>query len=285
MVRPVKLRLLHTAFLLGLAWGISGLATGCTANSTKKTYVLAEKLWTDGKYAAAVTEFEKVTAREPAGKLGLQALYRAASTQAYFLSQYSEAVRKFRVYVQLVQDPGQSWEARREIGEILYSRLEAFDQAISHYRAMVRDRPDSREKPEFLFRIGKSQFHLWQFDEAIQTFQQLYRLVPDTPWGEKSLYEIGNTHFTRGEQHPGGEGPGLEAYQEAIDAYERFLKVYPKSSLAPQAHFGIASSLEEMDQLDAALVAYRALLTTYPSPNVIRIKLHRIRERKEQRSR
>ena len=279
-------RLVRRSFLQGLLYAlVAVVGSSCTVNSTKKSYVLAEKLWTDGKYSAAVTEFEKVTAREPSGKLGLQALYRAASTQAYFLAQYSEAVRKFRIYAQLAQDPPTVWEARRQIGEILYNRLEAFDQVIPHYKGMVKDQPQSREAPEFLFRVAKSYFHLWQFDEAIEAYDELYKLAPDTPWGEKSLYEIGVTQFTRGEQHPSSDGPGTEDYQDAIEAFERFIKVYPKSPLVPQARFGIASSLEEMDQLDAALHVYQSILSTYPSPNVVRIKLHRIRERKIQRSR
>ncbi|MGZ3687127.1 MAG: hypothetical protein ACXVBW_02430, partial [Bdellovibrionota bacterium] len=52
--------------------------TACSVDSAKNHYVLAEKLWSDRKYQASVSEFEKVTAKDPHGKLGLQALYRAA---------------------------------------------------------------------------------------------------------------------------------------------------------------------------------------------------------------
>ena len=77
----------------------------------------------------------------------------------------------------------------------------------------------------------------------------------------------------------------MEAYQEAIDAYQKFLKAHPGSALAPEAQFGIASCLKELDQLDAAYHQYEALRGTYPSPKVIEVKLARIRERKMQRSR
>ncbi len=47
------------------------LFSACTANHPKSRYLLAERLWTDGKYAAAVTEFERVSQRDPSGRLGL----------------------------------------------------------------------------------------------------------------------------------------------------------------------------------------------------------------------
>ena len=72
----------------------------------------------------------------------------------------------------------------------------------------------------------------------------------------------------------------MESYQEATEAYQAFIKKYPQSTLVPQARFGIASCLEELDQLDAAYQAYEALKDTYPSRNVIEIKLARIRERR-----
>jgi TolA-binding protein len=148
------------------------------------------------------------------------------------------------------------------------------------------------EAPEFQFRIAKSHFFLWHFADAIQAYETLIKSYPQTPWAEKASYEIGVTYFTRGEQHAGRGGLASmslardsDVYQEAIDAYEKFLKKYPNSELAPQARFGIAACLEEMDQLDAAFHAYEALRASYPSPKVIEIKLARIRERKAQRSR
>jgi TolA-binding protein len=70
-----------------------------------------------------------------------------------------------------------------------------------------------------------------------------------------------------------------------MDDFTAFIKDHPKSSLAEDAKFGVANCLEELDQLDAAYRHYEALLNTYPSPNVIRIKMTRIRERNAQKKR
>lgn len=260
------------------------LALGCGVKGSKKHFILAEKLWSDGKYSAAVAEFEKVTAQDPHGKLGIQALFRAATTETLFLSRYDDAIRKYKLFAELSGDTSQAWEARKQIGEIFFSKQENYHQAVLHYLQLINQKPNSPEIPEFYYRVGKSRFFLRLFQDALHVYSEISKKFPQTVWAEKALYETGVTYFTQGEQHPEESGPGTESYQEAIDAFQKFLKEYPKSSLVPEAKFGIASCLEELDQLDAAYHAYEALKETYPSPKVIQIKLARIKERKAQRS-
>jgi TolA-binding protein len=177
------------------------------------------------------------------------------------------------------------WDAQKQVGDLLFSKLERYDQAVHHYQVMLQRKPDAPEAPDLLYRVAKSHFFLWEFDEAIAGYKDLIHKYRKHPLAERAAYEIGLTNFTRGEQRPSGGGSGKEAYQDAIDAYEAFIKQYPDSTLVPEARFGIANCLEELDQLDAAYHSYEALQSIYPSPKVIQIKLARIRERKAQRSR
>ncbi len=278
----------QSPFLNKLAGVVAAIAvatlSACSSNSAQSRYILAEKLWMDGKYAAAVGEFEKVVQKDPKSKLGLQALFRAGMTEGLYLNRHADAIAKFRRYVELDGASPTGWDAQKQIGEILYSKLELYRQAIYHYRALLKQNPAAAEAPEFLFRIAKSQFFLWQFDDAVTSYDELIRKFPEHPWAEKAAYEIGVTHFTRGDRTGGGMGQ-YAGYQQAIDAFKKFVQKYPASRLVPEARFGIAACLEEMDQLDAAQQEYEALRTSYPSPKVILIKLYRIKERKMQRNR
>src|SRR3954466_2048116 len=100
---PARIKSYFIVILVLLA--LSGFLSACSGNSSRNHYLLAEKLWTDKNYLAAVSEFERVTAKDPNGRLGRQALYRAASTQMLFLSEYHEALKKFNDYVQKDQVP------------------------------------------------------------------------------------------------------------------------------------------------------------------------------------
>lgn len=267
---------------MGAAWvalafiPFMAVVSGCSGNSPKSRYVLAEKLWTDGRYSAAVAEFERVIARDPQGGLGLQALFRAANTQALFLHQYEEAVRKFRLYIERSSDPDMIWEAYKQIGDILYSRSERYDAAISHYNELVTAYPKAAELAEYRFRIARAHFLLGRWDHAISSYQDLIRLHPKDPWSERAAFEIGMTDFTRG---------GPEACQRAIKTLNQFVIEHPRSQWRSEAEFGVAGCLEELDQLDAAYERYERIKSTYPSPKVIQIKMIRIRQRQTQKQR
>ena len=109
--------LLAMVFSLGIA--------ACSVDSAKSRFILAEKLWSDGNYAAAIGEFERVAQRDPGGSLGREAIFRAAMTQSIYLNQNNEAIRKFRAFTEAVGDTDQAWAAQKEIGEILFTRTES----------------------------------------------------------------------------------------------------------------------------------------------------------------
>ena len=273
------------AIILRLGAGLSVLLLcACTVDSAKRHYVLAEKLWTDGRYAGAVGEFDKVAARDPRGKLGTQALLRGATTQALFLSQYPEAIDKLKRFTELSQDSAAVWEARKQIGDLLFNKTEQYDQAFRYYQDLLQLNPQVVEAPEFLFRIARSQFFQGHFDLALGAYQQIIKQHPKSEQAERASFEIAQTRLAQGEQS-GAARAAADLLKSAMASYEEFLKEYPKSQHVAEAQFGIASCLEAMDQLDAAYQGYSALRDTYPSRNVIEIKLERIRERKAQRSR
>lgn len=254
------------------------LGLGCSVDNARNHYILAEKLWTDRNYGAAVTEFEKVISKDPHSKLGLQAHYRAATTQALFLSQYSDAIRKFRTFIEGSTDAKLIWDAQLQIGEILFAKMELYDQAIYHYQALLKERPHSPEAPELQFRIGKSQFFLFQFNEAVKTYEDLKKQFPLSKWAERAAFEIGTTYFTRGER-PESSNSDRMPYKVAKEAFEKFIRLYPSSEWVPEAQFGIASCLEELDQPEEAYKAFTLLKGHYPSPHVIDVKLSRIQQR------
>lgn len=258
---------------LAFAFYLAAALLGCSVDSARNHYLLGEKLWTDQQYAAAVSEFEKVIAKDQSGKLGLQAMFRAATTQYLFLSQYGDAVKKFQIFIQFSQDAALIWESQLQIGEILFLKTEQYDQAIQHYRTLLEQNPTAKEAPEFLFRIGKSQFFLFQFDQAIQTYRQLIEKHIVGPFVEKAMYEIGNTYLAQGN----------DSYDAAKNAFKKFIVIYPKSVLVSDAKFGIASCMEELDQLDEAYEGFAALKGNYPSPDLIEMKIKRIRQRIAQR--
>jgi TolA-binding protein len=247
----------------------------CTVQGAKRSYILAERFWSDGNYADSVREFEKVVKADPRSSLGMQALFRSAMTQTLFLAQHAEALEKLKTYLQLTEDPEMSWNARKEVGEILYSKQHKYTEALHWYQELLLQRPRSQDAPEIHFRIARSLFFLWRFNESIQALKEIEFKYPDTGWAEKATFEIGMTLYTQADDDSGGV-----TFPIVIQAFERFIQRYPMSIQVPHAQFWIASSLAEMERLDEAYARFEALKTKHPEPHLVEVKLKRIQERR-----
>ena len=276
-----------------LRWGASLLLVACGVNSAERHYLLGEKLWTEQKYVAAVSEFEKARKKDPQGPIGLKAHYRAATTQAIFLQEHVEAVQKLREFLKEAKEPETVFGARELIGEVLFSKLRQYDQALEYYDALFRefgDQQPEEKRAEWLFRSAKSAAEVWKFDQAKLKFEELRTKYPKQAQAKRALFELGQIYFTAGEQRAETLGidvartDGKDVYRKAIKYYQDYIKQYPDGDRREEAKFGIASCLEELDQLEEAIARYQALMETYPAPSVIQIKIARMTERINQRS-
>jgi TolA-binding protein len=173
----------------------------------------------------------------------------------------------------LSQDTKQVYQAERHIGEILFSKVEDYKAAIDQYQRLLGKYPDSEEKDFFLYRMAKSYYHILKFDDSVATFRRLINERPQSHLLEESLYQIGNGLYTKGE------------YEAAIEAFEEVMIKFPKGKYTIFAQFGVATCYEELDQLDEAYTIYNRIKDSYPSKNVVELKLKRVKERRESRNR
>lgn len=267
--------------------GLLLLQLSCSVDSVKNRYLLAEKLWSEGSYAAAVLEFDRVSRRDPEGDLGRRAMLRSAMTQTLFLKEHAEAIRKFTRIIEREGDSELGWEAQKQIGEILYSRQENWSASLAHYQQLLKRRPDASEAPEFQYRIAKCHLSRWAFDPALEALEVVVSKWPKSKVAADAMLDRGTVWLIRGEQRPGEvyASRGKDVYREAIRQFEVFLRTHPEHKRAPEAVFGMASAYEELEQLDQAIVHYEKILESYPIPQAVQIKLHRLKERQARRSR
>ncbi len=256
---------------------------GCTTDNLVSRYLLAERLWTEGKYPAAVQEFDRVTQMDPRGKTGLQALLRSANTQNLFLKNYPEALKKYENYLERAPQSPFAWETKKQIGEILYQKLEKYDQALALYDEMLKSAPNPEEAAGIHFRIAKSLFYLWRFPEAVSEFKGITKKFPQTHWADQAQYEWGMALYTQAAKMSAQEANRL--YAQGIQVFRELAqKKGVKLELVVLAQFAEASCLEEVGQLEEASTKYRAILTSYPTPSVVQIKLNRLKVRMKQSS-
>jgi tetratricopeptide (TPR) repeat protein len=259
--------------------------SSCTSQNPRDRFLLAERLWQEKNYSAAVTEYEKVVQKDPSSDLGIEAAFRAATTQTLFLNEHLGALKKLNRIVEVSRDHRLAHPAYKLIGEILFAKLEQYELAFQIYDKMLQFYPNDPEKDVYAYRIGKAQFHLLRFDDSIKTFRVVVDRYPGTESAKLAWFAIGVSEQTKGHQQQSKE-PRLaqDSFKQAVKDYTDFIRLYPADPLVLDAKFEIGNSLEELDQVDAAYEKFEEILEKYPNRTVVELKLKRIRDRKSQKN-
>lgn len=250
------------------------LVSSCTGGNIKTQYALAERLWDEGRYEAAVVEFNRVFERDPNGKLGHQALFRKAMTEYLFLRKYLAALSTFRQVLDSGADTQLLLESKVHIGSILFESLQDYELSVAHYRKLLEDPSTKAFRPEFLYRIGRSQFLLGKLSDATATYGELITKNPNTRHSEQASFELVMIPFI----HATPDDQKKADCDLAIQRAKEHLTRFPSSSHRIELEFVIASCLTDKEQYQAAEEIFKGLKGKYPTPGIIEWKLQKIKE-------
>ncbi len=252
--------------------------SACTAQSSiSNHYLTAEKLWSEKNYPAAVAEFDRVVKESPDSAIGLQSLWRASMTRTLFLNLPEEALKGFESFLTKASNSELAPEAQLEIGEIYFNKLKQYQKAIDHYQKLLQSKkyqPDA--EVIFAYRIGRSYFLTNRLKQAIEWLEKVISSYPKSSFIEKAQFDLAHAWYALGETDK-------QAYAKALRLFEG-LKLRTKNhTLYVEAIFGEASTLEEIDKLEEAYELFKTIENDYPAPNVIKIRMLRLDERKKKK--
>jgi len=261
-------------FWTGVALAI--LLSACTIQSSLSSrYLTAEKLWTEKNYRAAVTEFDRIVKDSPNSAIGLQALWRASSTRTLFLDDQEEAVRGFETYLERASNSDLAPQAQKEIAEIYFLKLDQYPKAIDAYQKLLESKKFSADdEAMFLYRISRSYFLMGKILHSIESNEQLIQKFPKSPYFLKAKVDLANGWYAVGDTEKEGYAKAMKLFQEIAN-----LTRGRDETVYAEALFGEASILEEQDQLEEAYNRFKALVSIYPVPNVVKIRMIRLEER------
>lgn len=258
---------------------------GCAADNIERKYNFAEKLWDEGQYELAVTEYQRVAAKDPKGTIGIQARVHAANILSLYLGKHEQAIENLEFIIANIRDEGLKKSALIEIGEIYYERLKDYRRAIPHFKRRLENSVTIEEKAELFFLIARCFFYLLKFDEAISSYSAVTRIAPGSYLAERAALEIAETYYTKGDK-PNfieTEQP-KENYRKALESFQSYILRYPLSMKLSYAYFGAAASLEALDDYERAYEEFLKIKDVYPYPNLIQIRMIRIKERLNRRT-
>lgn len=256
------------------------LSSGCTVqSSTSNHYLTAEKLWTEKNYPAAVAEFDHVVKESPNSGIGLQALWRASMTRSLFLNEPEEALRGFETFIERASNSELAPQAQQEMGEIYFSKLAQYQKAIDFYQKLLLSKKFSADdEAKFMYRLARSNFLLNRLRNSIEWLEKLIAQHPSSPVADKAQFDLANAWYALGEGEKSAYPKALKMFHDLAAATR-----VKNHTLSVESVFGEASTLEELDQLEAAYELLKTIQNDYPAPNVIKIRMVSIEERKKKK--
>ncbi|MCO5144363.1 MAG: tetratricopeptide repeat protein [Oligoflexia bacterium] len=244
----------------------------CNANNPDTKFRLAEKLATDKKYKAAINEFETLVSKDPNSKIGIQSQLRIAEIQNIFLGQFKDSIDSYKKYLEKEKDEQKKREALKILANLYFQNSDQYDEALESFSQLINYDLNQKEAEEWLFKVGRSLYLKTKFQESIEIHELLKRKFPNGDYFCKAELEIANNLSTNGK------------CKDSFSRFENVLKCNDEK-IKPLATFGIASCLEENDELDKAYEVFQSIVETYPSTSVVELKMQRIKRRKILRKR
>ena len=265
-----------------LILGLSLLMGACSIQSTvANRYLAAEKLWTDKNYQAAVLEFDQIIKESPNSAIALQALWRASMTRTLFLNEQEEAIRGFNAFLEKATSSELAPEAQKEIGEIYFSKLMQYSKAIEHYQKLIAiNKLNAVDEAFFRYRLSRSYFLSNKIKKSIEENEKLIKLFPKSDIAKRALIDLGNAWYTIGESEKMAYGNALKIFHELIESNSKeAIHNQELSEITQEAKFGEAATLEELDRLEEAYDKFKKIESTYPAPNVVKVRIIRLEQR------
>jgi soluble lytic murein transglycosylase-like protein/TolA-binding protein len=123
----------------------------------------------------------------------------------------------------------------------VYHTNRAFEEARTHWRALIERFPTDANVPAAHFGIGRTLFQERRYDEALPVFEQLGERYSNTPAGRDGFYYVAATLLR------------LNRFDEAAARYALYVERFPTGERIENAYLNIIDSLREAGRSDDAL--------------------------------
>ncbi len=240
---------------------------GCTASSSRKQFVLAERLFNNHQYADSVEEFNKVASADSRGSLGQTALYRVATIQYLYLQRYSDSISSFKQFITVSTNEELTLVAERSIAEIYADRLEQCPMAVAQYRRMLEKYKLESEADAIHLKISKCFVENLKFEDARKELKIVIDKSLNETSKEEAQYQYANTFVVEGE------------LSKAEATLKEFISEHKTSPLRVLAEFGLANVFEERERWAEAKALYQQIEEKHPSRDLIKAKVAKMDER------
>ena len=235
----------------------------------EETFQNGMALRQSGQYAEAVELFSGLHDDYPSFVRVPQALFQKAEILDLYLFRHSDALLTYLLLERDYPDAPEVDPARRQVAILFKYRLGDCGQAIAAYQKVL-DLPGP-DNDRLQYEVADCYFRLNNFEQARIEFENLLNNYNSSGLTAEVRYRVAMTYALEGKQ------------PEAAAAYRLVMQDWPESPYAIEASFGLATVLEEQEELLEALKILEELDGIYPKQDILERKTEQVRERIEKK--
>ena len=221
------------------------------------------------RYSEAVELFKELHTEQPSFVRIPQALFQIAEIQDLYLGRYSDALLTYLMLERDYPDAPEVFAARKQVAVLYKYRLNDCGQAIAVYQKVLDDADGNSDQLQY--EVADCYFRLNNFAQARIEFESLLKNDPQSDLFAEVQYRIAMTYALEGK------------LPEAAGAYRVVIERWSESPYAVEASFGLATVLEEQEELVEALKILEELKGIYPKEDILTRKTEQVRERIEKK--
>lgn len=243
------------------------LSVACN-NPVQDDLQVAEHLYSEQRYAEALTFYARFLESHPQAKNADKILLKIGEIQYYDSQDIEKAIATYDKVI--AAWPGtDSAVTALESKAALLDKQNDFREIIAVYEALLKY-PQAREKKgeEYRYQIGKAYLKLRDYNQAKLELGQMLQEFPNTKFKANVYLDIAEAHFRERE------------WSRAIEYYQTLVREVPDSPLLVQARFNWALALENLGEWSEALRIFESIRGDYPNKEVIHQKIRSLERRR-----
>ena len=205
----------------------------------------AVEAWDSGDYQVAAEEYERYLSQRPTGDQAPQARFQLANIYYFKLQRYDQARVNYAAFIESNPTNPNAQLARERLAEVLGEMGRSFE-AIAEYENL--NLQEASEHRRIRLRIADLYFAQRNYSQALAEYEKVIERVPYDELSEQAyLREASVYHIERGQ------------YQQALPVYEKLTSMSADPKVRLRAAYATAECYAGLYQFEAAIKTLRTI--------------------------
>lgn len=246
------------------------MSFACQFTPQAKYLEEARQLAQSQNWEKAVLQYEKVVRVHPEKPEALDASREASRIALIHLKDEKQAVLFIKHIVEHTPDHTERVAAQRNLAQIYLEKLNDYPRALIEINRAISLVKAGPEKIQLRLMLAKTYSFLREFSQARSEIDQLLLESEDQEINFRALLLKAN--ILQNEKN----------FLEAVLLYKKLLERDPERSKEAQVSLSLSVVLEEQESFDEAIEVLEKMKVGYKMPEMIDLKILRLKERKSQ---